>query len=740
MMMRRTIELQGLTCLLLLLMAAPACDEKSRPAPEDTSEEEVVDVVEVDEVAGDEADAPDPVPDHPRIWITRAFRDTLELRQDRSTPNAVTIRDWCADHGEDDLDLFVDSRGFGVLGAVNYALLYQLQGSPTYATRAWQIVEHALDNPYEGYTADTWIEFDDFYTARNLVPAVALVLDWTWDWMNESRRERLVEQLDAWASRIVEAEPPGWEDPSSEAFHGYMWALMSAGYAMWDHHPDAATYIEYARDTMLEQGMRFASGEEVTWPVYDNTRGRAQGGMWSAGTSFGNASTEFLLMAVHAVRSAEEIVHPGFTFPEEVVHFNILANLPGSSLTLAEGDGADGELGVDTRIAVLLAVSLSSYQTQQHGQHWLNTHTSRTTTATAYRLFNEFIWYDDEIESEDYADVIADYHFARGTQTFTWRDGWGGTALWVWVRVGVLNTDHAHNGLGHLALWKGGWLVADKGMATTDSTLHADVDHNVLYVPPDDPTDEGRLFWGASTVDHFRVTLPYVYIAGDMTGPYTSQPTDRNNTVQSKLRQVLLFKIEKVLAVMDRASSFDAADDKIFQLHFESDPVASGTDWRVSSSSADLIVHTAWPDDATAAIDASGISRMRVTTPAATTDKAFLHLLAVRDTGGDLATFPVTATGPELATAGFTAEDGSADYVVTFTRSGDPPTSDITLSFDHASPLVRIYLMDMGPDTPYFTDHVLTGTTLDVTISVTPGSGTERPSNSDSMLVFEFMI
>ena len=94
-------------------------------------------------------------------------------------------------YGEDDLDLFVDSRGFGVLGAVNYALLYQLQGSPTYATRAWQIVEHALDNPYTGYTADTWIEFDDFYTAHNLVPAVALVLDWTWDWMNESRRERL---------------------------------------------------------------------------------------------------------------------------------------------------------------------------------------------------------------------------------------------------------------------------------------------------------------------------------------------------------------------------------------------------------------------------------------------------------------------------------------------------------------------------------------------------------------------
>jgi hypothetical protein len=275
-----------------------------------------------------------------------------------------------------------------------------------------------------------------------------------------------------------------------------------------------------------------------------------------------------------------------------------------------------------------------------------------------------------------------------------------------------------------------------------DGSLHGDVHHNVLYVPPADPSDEGRLYWGASTVDHLSVTLAYTYLAGDMTDVYEAQPSSRANTVSHKEREFFLVTSAGALFVMDRGASFDAADDKIFQLHFAADPVEESGDYRASGTGADLVVHTAHPAGASGAVDAAEGHRLRITTAGSTEAKSFLHVLRVVDAGAGPLVIPMTSSEAELVGAVLGSSDGSADTVVTFSDDpeGDPPAAaSWTLSFDLSGTLVRCFFLDLDPAATYYVVHALAGSALDITVSTTdPGSATSHTPNEHGIVSFEF--
>jgi hypothetical protein len=464
--------------------------------------------------------------------------------------------------------------------------------------------------------------------------------------------------------------------------------------------------------------------------------------MWSSGTHHGNAASEHLFSAMLAELSAEGVVHEGFDFPSEVVRFNIHATCPGGGCTHAEGDGALGTLGPATRIPVLMAMALSDASTRGHGQFWVDAATTPTTTATPYRLFSEFIWYDEDQVPVDYTPTIGNSLWAEGTQTLLWRSGWGDDALWITMRIGLLGTDHAHNGLGHFTVYRNGWLVADRGIEDADGSLHGDEHHNVLYVPPADPSDEGRLYWGASTIEHLSVNMAYAYLAGDMSDVYAAQPPSRSNTVSHKEREFFLVSGAQTLFVMDRGASFDAAHDKIFQLHFAADPVVTSAGHRASGTGADLVVHTAHPAGASGAVETAEGHRLRVTTTDSTQAKSFLHVLRVVDSGAGALLVPVASTEAEVLATAVGSADGSADTVVTFSGDpeGDPPgAASWTLSLDLTGTLVRCFFLDLDPATTYYVVHALTGSALDVTVSTTdPGSATSHTPNEHGILSFEF--
>jgi len=660
-------------------------------------------------------------PEHPRIWLTPEFKTTLIARLARNTTNARNLRSWCDSHINDDLSPYITNRATEILKAINYALMYQLTGTTSYANRAVAIVEYAFANPYNGYTINTWPEFDNFYTDRYLVPPVAIVLDWCYDAMTPTQRTTFANQLDWWANDIMTSQPWSWHDPSNNYYYGHMWAILSAGYAMYGLSANAQTYIDYARGTMLDQAIKFTKDEPIMWDLWGSTVGRAKGGQWNEGTAYGCVNYEFLCSTVLAAKSAEGLAYSDFTFPDEAVKYFIYSKHPSGGLMYSDGDGAAGGIDATVRIPVLFNIALATGDTKQYGQTWVNTYTSNCDWG--YKLYNEFLWYDDQLTPLNYGSALPDYFYLEGTQTLFWRSSWSTDAIWLALKLGVSNTDHAHNGLGGLMIFKSGFLATDKARETGDGMLHGDIHHSVLYIPP---TEDKRLYWGESGLKHLESTANYLYLAGDLSGPYLAQPEYRSNTVAHKDREILIVKPENVVAVMDRGTSYDTAHDKIFQMYLRNQAVQSGADYRSSNGSSDLVIHPAYPAVTTVTLDTYGIPRLQIKTAAAQVSKSFLNLLKVTVPGGAFQATPATASAVDIAVAAFYGAADPVDYLVAFScdpNANPSSASSFTLNFERSHSSVRAYLANLTPSTAYYISGAASGNAATVTISRTPRTG-----------------
>ncbi len=678
--------------------------------------------------------------DHPRIWLTPELKGELVDRLGRNTANAVALRDWCDTHLNDDLGNYVDSRGVTALKAINHALMYQLTGDERYGNRAIEIVLYILDHPYSGYSTDSWIEFDNFYTDRYLVPTVAIVYDWCYPLLADDVRQRISGQLDRWATRIINSEPWSFYDPSNNYYYGHMWALLTTGYAIYGDNSNATTYINYARDVMLAEGIKYTRGEEIAWETMGNRIGRAKGGLWNEGTSYGCVNNEFICSAVQAVKSAEGIEYPEFTFPGEVVKFYIYATYPQGDHTYADGDGAVwGTLDATVRVPILLASSLADDETKRFAQFFLSRHTSYC--RRDYKLYNEFIWYDDTLPESDYRGLIPDTYLAEGSQVLFWREGWSESDCWMAFRIGVLNTDHAHNGLGNFIIYKNGYLATDKAAELQESMWYSDIHHNVLYIPP---AEDKKLYWGASKIEHLESTSEYLYFAGDMTDVYTAQPDYRNNTVAHKEREFFLLKQEKLLFIMDRGESFDPGVDKVFQIYLHNAAIQDGTFYRTSNGSNDLLIRTAYPGSAVVTLDEYGMPRFRVTTPDLAPGKTFLHVLKVVDPGENLYTADVSVDGADVAATLVRSVQQQLDYLAAFSNdiNGDPQgAQSYSLTFDRFNNRVKIFIMNNEPNATYYISYSSQGSRTMVALSRTSQDGSYLvTSNSEGIILADINL
>jgi hypothetical protein len=662
--------------------------------------------------------------ERPRIWLTPEFKTTLIARLGRNTESGIVLRTWCDTHMGEDLSTYITDRAGEMGRAINYALMYQLTGNTAYANRAVEIIEYAFANPYAGYTIDTWIEFNSFYTSRYLVPPVAIVLDWCFDAMTPTQRTTFAAQLDRWANRIMTADQWAWHDPSNNFYYGYMWALLSSGYALYGLNANAQQYIDYARDTMLDQAIKFTKNEQIIWERYGTTVGRAKGGMWNEGTHYGNHDYGFLCSSVQAVTSAEGRAYPDFTFPDEAIKFLIYSKHPSGSGMYSDGDGAKGSYADEyTRLPALFLISLATGDTQRFGRYWVDTYVPPGYWET-YKYYNEFIWYDDQLAGLDYRGAIPDYYYVEGTKTLFWRSSWNQDATWLSMKLGVLNTDHAHNGLGDLTIFKSGFLATDKAAETRDGMLTSDIHHSVLYIPP---AQEMKLWWGESSLRQFESTSNYLYLAGDLSGPYLAQPVKYpSNNVAHKDREILIVKPENVIAVMDRGSSYDAVNDKTFQIYLHNQAVRSGTDYRSSNGNSDLVIHPAYPAAPIVTLDTYGIPRVQISTAEAQISKSFLTILKVTDPAGAFQAPQATTSAGDIAVAAFYGTADPVDYLIAF--STDPnanpsSASSFTLNFERSHSAVRAYLANLAPNTAFYLSGDVNGAAATVTVSRTPSTG-----------------
>ncbi|MBD3178781.1 MAG: hypothetical protein GF417_03850 [Candidatus Latescibacteria bacterium] len=669
--------------------------------------------------------------EHPRIWLTDQRKALLIDRLNDNTAAAQNLRNWCDSHINESLSGYTESRAVPTLKAINYALMYQLTGNTSYGDRAIEIIEHILANPYSNYTIDEWIGFDNYYTDRYLIPPVAIVLDWCWDHMSSSRRDEFISQLDTWAADLMTGAPWGWEDPSVNYFYGHCWALLTTAYAIHGHNSNAPGYLEHAL-LMLDEGIKYTKGEESIWGYMGNYIGRAKGGLWNEGTSYGCVDNEFIGAAILAVRSAEtdkaNYPESGFPFANEVIQFYIHALYPSNDHTYADGDGASwGGIGATTRVPILLCTELADAQHTSYSKYWLDSYTTRSTVD--YKLYHEFMWYPEEASAADYRGEVDLHYLCEGSQVLFWRSGWGTDDTWMAFRIGLLNTAHALNGLGHFIIYDEGYLVTDKAAETGRSMDVGDVHHNVLFIPP---PEEKKLYWGASEIEHYEVTSNYLYLAGDMSPVYNAQPDYRHNTVDVKEREFFLIKDEKVLLVMDRGRSFDSSVDKTFQLYLHEQPTSSDDDYIVDNGNTELIIHTAYPDNVNTGFDEYGTPRMRVTTSASELSKTFLHLFKLSESGEFLQNSDVNVSGADMIGTAFVGNTLDSDFMVMFSNNitGGPVTDDpVTADFAGFGNYILAYVLNMQPNTDYYYSDTHVDSSIELVIS-TSDLGAEGPVTS----------
>ncbi|MBN1883918.1 MAG: hypothetical protein JW876_00170 [Candidatus Krumholzibacteriota bacterium] len=685
--------------------------------------------------------------DHPRIWLTDERIAALNDRMNRNTTNAHRLESWCDSHMGDALSGYIDSRAIGMLKAVNYALMYQLDPASNgrYAQRAVQIIEYAFDNPYSSYTLNTWLAYDNYYLSRYLMSSVAITVDWCYDWLAANRPDALARfsnQLDAWATTIMTGAGFAWNDPSNNFYYGHMWALLTSGYALYGDNPDAELWLARARDVMLPEAIHYTRGEQIPWYTWDNRTGRAKGGMWNEGTAYGNVDNELISSTILAVQSAEGIAgneYEEFVWPDEVIRFYLHATYPTGDHLIAEGDDTGQvPLNPKVRVPLLFMVHLSDSQWKNYGQYWLNNNASQD--YYDYKLYNEFIWYDDRLGQVDYRSALADsnFYYLEGTQILLYRSGWGPNDTWASFRAGVNNTDHGLNGFGNFILYRGGYLATDKAPELDDRFLESDVHHNCLYIPLE---SDRKLFWGASTIKHRRETGSYYYFAADLSGPYLAQPDYRDNVVEHKEREFFLLTGEGSVVVMDRGRSYDEGRQKYFQVYTHTTAVPDGPDYRMTNGSADMVIHTAWPQgsEVTRGIDTYGMPRFRAYDPSPDRTETFLHVMKTAAAGGPFTSVAVTPGRPDLMVgAAFGSDIPQLGYLVAFSNAIDGATPGDAVDFTFARPwsTLRLYAMNLAPNATYYVSLSTTETTATVGFSRSFSASAQRMTTNEDGILF----
>ena len=445
---------------------------------------------------------------------------------------------------------------------------------------------------------------------------------------------------------------------------------------------------------------------------------------------------EFICSAVLAVRSAEGIERPDFTFPSEVLRAYIYATHPNNTTTYVDGDGAvHGTIATTARISLLLSSALSGGDIREYGQYWLNNYSTRSTWG--YKIYHEFMWYDETVPATDYSGILPEFYYLEGIQTLFWRSDWSTNACWMAMKLGVLNTGHAHNGLGTFFIRRNGALAANKSRLTGDSMLIGDAHHSVFLIPT---SEDKRLYWGTSVLEHLENTADYLYFAGDLSGPYLAQPDYRNNVVEHKEREFFLIKDDLALVIMDRGRTASAGVAKTFQVYVPNTPVAAGSDLRVSNGSSDMTIHPAWPADASASAGTNDVPIIRVTSPGDAIEKTFINVIRVADPGRTMTSSPVELNDAGFAAAAFQNDLGTMDYVIAFSNAidGSTPSFDqFTLTCQYFSLVVRVFVANMAPNTTYYVDDADSGGALTIAVSTTSfGSATSITSSAEGVLSF----
>ena len=430
--------------------------------------------------------------------------------------------------------------------------------------------------------------------AHYYVKNVALVYDWLHQRLTPEQKESYRAYMRTAIDRIWNNRgDTAWalDDPANNYHYGYIAATLLQALASWGEDPSAV------------QNWNFLV--EKKWPaVFNYLKGEGRGGYWHEGSHYGRKSKQDLLEILLWLRDAsvdrklDLFKSPGFTYPDEMVRYQIYAmqpdvyakrgargyrgtpyNAANNPPTLVQvGDLASDAQGPvtagDAALMTMLADGLSGQPMGAVAQYWLR-EWSGGVHRTRRALLHEFLFDDPSRAAQDYSSEDILPTFAASAHWFHSRSDWSAdaTAVSFFSATGPQITSHQHRDQNSFVVWHKGWQAADLNSWSGSGVADDTAIHNTLLLngkgqrtPILDPrfaaNDPG---YGRIAAVHASTAVPGLRaVVGDAAKAY-GELENSGTTVRPSLQRFdrLLVHYGDIVVVGDTVQTVNGAADTI---------------------------------------------------------------------------------------------------------------------------------------------------------------------------------
>ena len=708
---------------------------------------------------------------HPRLWLS----DPVTLSRLTAAAKANSI-EWAALKGFCDANTTPswDYQGSEYLHHIaNFALCYRVtmaasgaSAAAPYAAKALTLLKSAQVLGFTTYSTDSG------YGIRNYVPAMALGLDWLYDYapLDASTKSSLIARINAWLNWYASNGYCSFDtsncSPSviTNYNSGYVLSQVLAGIALYGDDASGAA--------IWTKGMALYNSARTTFDA------RMPGGSWPEGWNYGGGVYERYSMIASGLKTGTgDAGYTNFQWLSNNATFKRNALSPDAKFVYDDGMWSGNAVGVPSSNDMVLAGYLAGWASANGklAKNYID-QVKATAPLTGIEEWKRFAFYDPSAVAADLSGATKSY-WAKGTGVVTMRSDWASAAgTWGSFVSGPYLSAEGEQSMdqGHIEVYNGAPLLINAGVALYGTPQQQSTVFENTY------TLEGRSDISYSGQQGVTGTCPnpngnnpiginahldggsYVFTTGEFSAAY-QDPTQANNSSTgcakppvNWLSRSTLYVRPGLFVVYDQIvkASSQTNMSPTMHLHFPTKPTAQSTDNRritVDNGPGRLFVASVLPAAGTAnvvseTINANtgpGVSSYHFSLAPSSVAPSYVNFLTVLRAGQSTAAYTAptvtlisgtSAYGSDIS--GLLASEATSGIVTVFADNGTlaPPTS---LQYQHpARPGSTHYVALLKSNTTYGVTYSSASGTYSVSVSV--GTSGTLSLKTDSAGVLRF--
>ena len=613
---------------------------------------------------------------HPRIWLTPATKGRLLARKRSGDPSWLKLKaraDTLARYSiypytdanrsnEPDNTIFYDYQGSGWYDAtMPLALAYQMTGDTKYSDKLLQLADEMIaaqtrseNQPPHGVPP---LRPDNYYPTRYLGPVIAIIYDWCYDRLGDTRRATMVNLMNAYFDDMRANAYQVNDHADGNYFSGHLLAAAWMGYASAGDNPRAQEMIDYAR--MRFDGMPSSLVTQTNIPdshvdqVFDGGYKSAAGipgapfksGFDFQGWAYGTGTFDRILDYLLTVKAAtgEDLVTRHRAWLAKILRAEQEALQPDRFEIDPTGDwgsdyGAVIDRSLPARLAFLLAGTPDGPYAQYLVRSGIDNDRCRTFPTCPLSEWEDFFFGDPSRPSSPlrlpiyYTGFGPSYPRAGSTNGalpyFIMRSSFAKDATWASIRMGAaFYDDHQHHDAGQLIIkrgqdyllvgagdWKGG--LGSRGIYGSSTEADEAAAANTLYFNDfgdsqcsgEEQYAGGQGDWGQDRVIADEQNNAYTYVRSDLSSAYNA--SDPSGCYGSRLhvrrelasfyRSFVYLPSANLFLLFDQIKAASSTNRhgpylKHLRWHFPNVPVVRGQTVRVNQGASRLVMDTLLP-------------------------------------------------------------------------------------------------------------------------------------------------